>query len=394
VVTGYIKPEVAEARQRFRDLLAEIDRVYVILDRAKGAEQYHIDTSSFYTSARQELDAFAVDLSSYQSFIDTNKSKLDSYDYYALTVSDLNNQVFMLQQTIVNPTLVTPFSENPLSPDGPVGMSFTGKIKSVDDGDTCVVTQVVDNRLLDRVIRIAGIDAPEGGTSRGKAATDAAIKMWLGKDVTVFYDRHTPNDLYGRVLGTIYWQDVNWALWSLENCWSAPLTKFGKNHYLDPDELKNAAAKCIMGKWPPEGIIKVTSSPTHATVFIDGKEMEELTPCEVRLPVGEHAISLSVFGCSSVSDTIDVEPITKQLPPYILQKIESVNAVVSIVVLPLDVRHIISVDDKIIGISPITIELPVDISAKISAVSAEYGAIEKSVTPVSGIINKVELSPS
>jgi endonuclease YncB( thermonuclease family) len=398
MVTGYTSSIVAEARQRLRDLVEGISQVYLIQTRAKDAEQYHYDASSFYIGARKALLAIQEDLDTFTKFIDTNRDKLDSIDYYKYKIDDIDRQIDMLEITIITPSILAPAkSAGTTNLPGdlavPVGQSFVGKVTHVDDGDTFVVTVVENGASVDRIVRIAGINVPEGGTTRGKFVTGETTKMLLNKEVTVYYDRHTPNDTYGRVLGTVYLGEINYALWLLDNCYAVPLLKFGTNHFVDPEEVKAHFAHCIMGGWPPDGIIKVISSPTHASVWVDGKLNGALTPCEIRLPAGQHTLRLAASGCSSVEDVIQVEPREQELPPYVLPKLPAATGTIIVEVLPQELRAIISIDGNPVGLAPFSTELPAGISVKVTVVANDYQNDEEVVTPVLGKVVRLVSRP-
>jgi hypothetical protein len=403
MTTGYSTSVVAEARQRLQDLLRGIDGVLKIQKQAKESEQYRTDPSALYVAARQDLLALAKDFDIFKTFIKDNRSSL--YDkepeYYAYKIDNIQMQLDYLEDTIIVPSLTGPVligSEN----DTDVGRSFAGTVVAVPDGDTLIVEQspTFDGGVsLKHQVRIAGIDTPEGGTDRGEMVAAETSPHWLGKDVIVYYDRHSPNDLYGRVLGTVYDLDgVNFALWSLERCFTEPNLKFGKNHFVDPVEFKQAAKKCLIS-WPQIGVVKIISSPTHAVVRI-GKIDDSIslydgvTPCEIELPVGKYFISISAPGCSSIRDEIEITSTKRQLPAYILQKLPVSLGTVSIEVAPIGVRSIISIDGSVVGLAPLSVDLPVGVSSTIGVViDGGYLPEEEVVVPEIGKIKRVVIIP-
>ena len=77
---------------------------------------------------------------------------------------------------------------------------FTGKVKTVDDGDTIIVLH--DGR--DEHIRFNGIDAPEKSQPYGRKAKEFTIDATLNKEVTIIdYGK----DKYGRTIGDVVLQD-------------------------------------------------------------------------------------------------------------------------------------------------------------------------------------------
>jgi endonuclease YncB( thermonuclease family) len=403
MATGYSTIIIAEARQRLQDILRGIDGVIKLQKQAKDNEQYNIDVSNLYVAARQDLLALAKDFDIFKKFILDNKAVLydKESDYYAYKSDNIQMQIDYLEDTIIIPSLTMPTTAGASENSGEIGASFAGTIIAVSDGDTVIVDQTpsMEGGLsLRHTVRLAGIDCPEGGTDRGKMVQKATEAFWKDKEVTVFYDRNSPTDLYGRVLGTIYWEDINFSLWSLERCYTEPNLKFGKNHFIDPQEFKQMAKKCLIG-WPPIGIIKVASSPTHATVYI-GKVGEELkqndgiTPCEIELPVGMYSVLLSAPGCSSVRDEIEITAAKRQLPIYTLPKLSVDTGVVSVEIAPIGVRSIVSVDDSPVGIAPLSLDLPGDVPAKITVVfDGGYENHEETVIPIRGEIKRVVVIP-
>ena len=78
------------------------------------------------------------------------------------------------------------------------GGTFTGKVTSVADGDTIVVS--INNSKQYR-IRLNGIDAPESKQAFGDKARDALSEKVMGKQVTVVWGKI---DEYQRLLADIY----------------------------------------------------------------------------------------------------------------------------------------------------------------------------------------------
>lgn len=401
MATGYSTLPIAEARQRLRDILQGVDGVYEIITRVRDAENFHQDTATLNRSAYQSLLALVKDLEIFKKFVESNRDSLydKEYDYYIACIDSIELQIDSLETAVVSPAITDPFprgSEN----DTDVGASFEADIVTVPDGDTLVVRGkrlATDSEEKTLTVRVAGIDAAESGTERGKHAKSVTEDRWLDKHVTVFYDRHTPNDDYGRVLGTVYDGDTNFAIWSLTNCLSEPNTKFGKNHFVDPAEIKQAADKCLFG-WPSYGIVKVISSPTHATVYVglegeDPKISEALTPCELKLPVGRYTVVITAPGYSSIRDTIEVAARKQQLPIYTLQKIDVGLGTVRISVPPIGGYNIVSVDDSVIGVAPVTVDLPVDRPALIRVVSENGEVVTEEVQPVLGKVVDVVIIP-
>ena len=402
MVTGYSNIQIAESRSRLRDVQSSINDVWKLQKQARENEQYNISSSDLYSAARMTLMATRADFDVLVTFVEANKVKLyggdnGEYLYFRRMFDVIRSLLSYLEDTIVIPSLTAPIIPSGSSDNQSPGASFVGEVVAVSDSDTITVEQLLPSgESLQHVVRIAGIDAPEGGTVRGKLYAAATRSYWLGKSVTVYYDRHTPNDLYGRVLGTVYDVDDesgdNFAIWSLQHGYSAPNLKFGKNHFVDPVEIKQSASKMVPS-WPHLGKVKIQSKPTHAIVRVGQNDSELLvvrgnTPLELDLPVGEHTIILTFDELGSIRDTIEVLQEETKLPIYVYGG--KGTSPVIITTKPIDSRVIISIGDDVIGLSPVYIGLPVDAPATIRAAYPDGTVLTEIVTPVMGDVSKIE----
>jgi endonuclease YncB( thermonuclease family) len=96
--------------------------------------------------------------------------------------------------------------------------TINGKVVAIADGDTLTV---LDGRLMQHKIRLAGIDAPEKGQPFGTKAREALASKAFGKDVLVaLYD----NDRHGRDVGRIHFdhRDINMELVQEGFAWRYP----------------------------------------------------------------------------------------------------------------------------------------------------------------------------
>jgi len=75
--------------------------------------------------------------------------------------------------------------------------TLAGKVVAVVDGDTI---RVLDSRKVQHMIRLHGIDAPEGGQAFGQRSKQHLSAMIMGKDVVVAV---SGLDKFGRELGVI-----------------------------------------------------------------------------------------------------------------------------------------------------------------------------------------------
>ena len=190
MATGYSSIVVAEARERLSNLLRGIDGVTKLQRQARENEQYNINASALYVAARHDLLAVQADFDIFKKFIDDNRDKLydKEAEYYAYKADNIRMQLDYLTDTIVIPSLVTPVIPAGSSDNDDPGVSFPAIITKVSDGDTVTVEQILETSgmaPLSHVVRIAGIDCPESGTTRGKFVKAATEAFWLGKEGTV-----------------------------------------------------------------------------------------------------------------------------------------------------------------------------------------------------------------
>lgn len=87
---------------------------------------------------------------------------------------------------------------------------YKGKIESVTDGDTVVITLDLGMRIFHTsVFRVYGINAPETSTSEGKKVKEyVKYVLPVGKDVLVktYKDK---KEKYGRYLAEIEYDGIN-----------------------------------------------------------------------------------------------------------------------------------------------------------------------------------------
>ena len=94
------------------------------------------------------------------------------------------------------------------------------KVLYVSDGDTIAVKKTENNKETGNLIkvRLYGIDAPELNQDYGYASKEFLIKLIRGKTVRIEGNK---NDRYGRVLGTVYYnnENINERMVATGNAW-------------------------------------------------------------------------------------------------------------------------------------------------------------------------------
>jgi endonuclease YncB( thermonuclease family) len=245
-----------------------------------------------YAAVRAELDAF-------KTFLDDNnfpKSSsyylyYDAYDLYYQGYADIAKPPALVQEEFEKGKLI-------------------GVCDRVDDGDTLF--------LLGKEVRLAGIDTQEKGTFRGAGqATQRLRELVVGKTITVYFDPHTPLEMYRRVLGAVYigdgdredlfarqdWKQifVNYIL--VNECIAQPNDK-GRNQYIDPDMIKGAWQKCKLADYPDQARLQVKSKPTHARIFVNGKDVNKITPDHIDVTPGVIHLTVAADGYSALHEDI------------------------------------------------------------------------------------------
>lgn len=379
MVTGWKNATVAEARERIQTINESVQEFKEHIAEARDAENYRYDSESFYKASRDKLISIVDDIDELYAYVEANKVELaanDSMKYYENEILSLRGRSHALESIIVQPG-ASQFQEE-ITEDP----SFDGIVTAIEDGDTIKVD--------DKVIRMAGIDAKEGGTDHGQLATEYLTKLILGKKVHVAVDRNTRFDQFGRGLGVVSLdgRDINVEM--LSACMADANLKFGRHHYVDPDVNKNAVAKCVFG-YPLQAQVKIASDPPKCTVWIDGKDIGDVTPSDVKIPLGLHQIVIFKAGFSALHDIIDItEPKKIELPPFKLEKLLSGFGLVEIRVEP-SVLAVVAVDGVVQGAAPLVLELPLDIPATIAVTSEGYKDETFSTQSVVGKVVRVKV---
>jgi endonuclease YncB( thermonuclease family) len=112
-----------------------------------------------------------------------------------------------------NPFKIEPYE--PLKPGGqplarsPIRATLELKVVGIADGDTLIISNTANQRLL---IRIQGIDAPETGQTFCREAQENLTNLLSGKAVTIEFDPHGKPDSEGRIIAKVYLEGRDIAL--------------------------------------------------------------------------------------------------------------------------------------------------------------------------------------
>jgi endonuclease YncB( thermonuclease family) len=392
--TGWVSEPVAEIRTRISTLnsnMLEFDR---LVNRTKEASNYKFDLTTFYLAAREKIFALSSDLDQLKKFLKDHRTeiaKTENPDYYDLEIQHFIAQIAGLSEFITTPggeaSGDVPGTGGPNGPSANKDPSWEGVCSGVEDGDTLWVTYLGGT---DRYIRLAGINAPEGGTERGKLATKLLSDLVLNKKVRVNVDFHSPFELYGRWLGTIMLHrdndtDLNINVEMVRRCMAVPLLKYGTNHFVDGDEIKGAYKSCIMG-FPLVGIVKFYSNPAGAGIWVDGYDTGVKTPGAVEVPVGTHRFTLVAFGCSSLTDEFEVANAEVVPPVYHLSKLPADWGTVIVMTDPADMLVTVLQDNAVIGTAPLILDVPLVTPANLIFRADGYQDVSQIASSSLGIV--------
>ena len=111
-------------------------------------------------------------------------------------------------------------------------LELIGKVIKVSDGDT--ITLLTDDKVSHKV-RLNDIDAPEKKQPFGSKSRDNLASYIAGETVTV---RYKSKDRYGRVLGTIYFDNLDINLQQVKNGYAWVYKQYSKNQTYYKEEQK------------------------------------------------------------------------------------------------------------------------------------------------------------
>nr|WP_269091907.1 thermonuclease family protein [Aliarcobacter butzleri] len=111
-------------------------------------------------------------------------------------------------------------------------LELIGKVVKVSDGDT--ITVLTSDKTQYK-IRLNDIDAPEKKQAFGNKSKDNLAKYIAGKTVTVQYQK---KDKYKRILGTIYYNNIDINLKQVKDGFAWVYKKYSKNQdYYNAEKL-------------------------------------------------------------------------------------------------------------------------------------------------------------
>lgn len=110
--------------------------------------------------------------------------------------------------------------------------TFQCRVTSVSDGDTVYIRDPISGERMR--VRLEGIDAPELAQTGGRASRHALAQKVRGRDVRVV---SSGEDLYGRLLGSIYLDDRAINKEMIREGWA-----WHYHHYSPSDELAGLEA--------------------------------------------------------------------------------------------------------------------------------------------------------
>jgi endonuclease YncB( thermonuclease family) len=400
MVTGYTSNVIAEARQRITFIDQAFAQFNTIINEATAAEHKRQDSTQFYKAARSLLISIDTDVALLKDFVNKHLKDLEvtvesgdvfvsmpgvsGLDYYKESIKHFDDRLLADESIIVVPASGI-IGAPPIQQEDP---SFDGTCVSVADGDTLTVDE--------RYIRMAGIDAPELGTERGKISKTILERMVLGKKVHVGVDFNLKFDMYSRWLGVVYLAEDNLSeglkagtnidVEMIARCAAVPNLKFGKHHYIDPDENKRVFERCVMG-WPMEAEVTLNTKPPHCTVLVDGKDTGQLSgKGSIKVPIGTHIITMYKMGYGALNVVENFES-RKYDKSY---ELAALGANFGLVEIHTNPDHaIVIIDGAPVGLSTVVTSFPTDSDITVGATTATLNPKYTSVRGLLGQIVKV-----
>lgn len=120
-------------------------------------------------------------------------------------------------------------------------LELKGKVIAVTDGDTI---KLLTQDKVTHKIRLLDIDAPEKKQAFGNKSKDNLAEYIAGKNVTVKYETV---DKYKRILGTIYFNQLNINLQQIKDGYAWVYKKYSNNQIYYKEE--HEARRLKKGLW-------------------------------------------------------------------------------------------------------------------------------------------------
>ena len=120
-------------------------------------------------------------------------------------------------------------------------LELKGKVIAVSDGDTI---KLLTQDKVTHKIRLLDIDAPEKKQPFGNKSRDNLASYIAGEIITVKYKS---KDKYGRILGTIYFENLDINLQQIKNGYAWVYKQYSKNQTYYKEEQK--AKELKKGLW-------------------------------------------------------------------------------------------------------------------------------------------------
>lgn len=120
--------------------------------------------------------------------------------------------------------------------------TLNGYVVGVSDGDT---VKVLDASKTQHRIRLLGIDAPESKQAFGQKSKQYLSSLIFNKNVSITYKE---KDQYGRILGTIFYENENINLKMVQAGLAWHYVYFAKDNK-ELAEAEAAARKEKLGLW-------------------------------------------------------------------------------------------------------------------------------------------------
>jgi endonuclease YncB( thermonuclease family) len=288
---------LSQAIDLAQDARTQTWQLRIAIQDIESAFNYHINAIPFFNAALQQIEVADLSLGMLRDFRAANDKELATNEqaYIDTIISTLSSTLEGYRLRINKPTLTPEIVE---------AQELNGTVTEVEDVDTIVI----DNT---HKIRFAGIDGAEIGTDNGKLAQKELGALVMGKNVKVKIDKHNPIEIYARGLGTVFLNDKNINVEMVRRCLSKINTKFGKNIFVDRDEMEIAAQDC--SSWPGWGMFHIYSRPTNAAVLIDGKDTGIVAPDKFPLTQGEHEVAVIFTDKNPAVQTVFIGPSETQL---------------------------------------------------------------------------------